>query len=74
MKKIISLLQPFDAKQIVIAYEDGNKIDARERQQICMLRWKEEQDKSCEASNISSSLASDLQSLWMQNCWEEVEC
>lgn len=27
MKKIISLVQPFDAKQTVIAYEDGNKID-----------------------------------------------
>lgn len=30
MKKIISILQPFDAKQTVIAYEDGNKIDARQ--------------------------------------------
>lgn len=28
MKKIITLVQPFDAKQTVIAYEDGNKIDA----------------------------------------------
>ena len=30
MKKIITLLQPFDLKQIVIAYENGNKIDAAE--------------------------------------------
>ena len=29
MKKIISILQPFDAEQTVIAYEDGNKIDAK---------------------------------------------
>lgn len=29
MRKIISILQPFDAEQTVIAYEDGNKIDAK---------------------------------------------
>lgn len=29
MKKIISILQPFDAEQTVLVYEDGNKIDAR---------------------------------------------
>lgn len=29
MKKIISMLQPFDAEQTVIVYEDGNKIDAK---------------------------------------------
>lgn len=28
MKKILSILQPFDAQQTIIAYEDGNKIDA----------------------------------------------
>lgn len=28
MKKIISILQPFDAQQTIIAYEDGNKIGA----------------------------------------------
>lgn len=30
MKKIITLLQPFDLKQTVIAYENGNKINAAE--------------------------------------------
>lgn len=30
MRKIISILQPFDAKQTVIAYEDGNKIDVKQ--------------------------------------------
>lgn len=28
MRKILSILQPFDAQQTIIAYEDGNKIDA----------------------------------------------
>lgn len=28
MKKIVTILQPFDLKQTIFAYEDGNKIDA----------------------------------------------
>ena len=30
MKKLVTLLQPFDLKQIVYAYEDGNKIQVAE--------------------------------------------
>lgn len=30
MKKIIGILQPFDANQTVIVYEDGNKIDVKQ--------------------------------------------
>ena len=30
MKKIIGVIRPFDMKQILLVYEDGNKIDAHE--------------------------------------------
>lgn len=30
MKKIIGIIHPFDIKQIIYVYQDGNKIDAKQ--------------------------------------------
>ena len=53
MRKIITILQPFDLKQTVIAYEDGNKIQVAEIEtveianEICKLA------KSLEVTEIN---------------------